>query len=53
MAELGDRAAIEVARGHEFVARLHQREEREELGRVSRRRGACRAAAFERGDALL
>ena len=34
-AELGERAAIEVARGDEFVAGLHQGEEGEELRRVS------------------
>src|SRR6266446_5505222 len=30
-AELSQRAAIEIARGEEFVARLHQRKEHEEL----------------------
>ena len=35
-AELGERAAIKVARGDELVARLHQREEGEELRRMSR-----------------
>ena len=35
--ELRERAAIEIARGDELVARLHQREEGEELRRVPRR----------------
>ena len=52
-AELGERAAIEVARGDELVARLHQGEEGQELRRVPRRGGDRRAAAFERGDALF
>ena len=34
-AELGERAAIKVARSDEFVARLHQREEGQELRRMS------------------
>ena len=33
-AELGERAAVKVARGEEFVARLHQREEGQELRRM-------------------
>ena len=52
-AELGERAAIEVARGDELVAGLHQGEEGEELRRVARRRRDRRPAAFERGDPLL
>src|SRR5215813_10275061 len=37
-AELGERAAIEIARGDELVARLHQSEEGEELPRMA---GGC------------
>ncbi len=48
-AELGERAAIEVARGDELVARLHQCEEGEELGGMARGRGHRGAPAFERG----
>ena len=33
--ELGERAAIEVARGDELVARPHEREEGEELRRMA------------------
>ena len=35
-AELGERAAIEVARGDELVSRLHQGEEGQELRRMAR-----------------
>ena len=51
--ELGERAAIEVARGEELVARLHHGEEGEESGRMAGRRGAGGAPAFEGGQALL
>ena len=52
-AELGERAAIEIARGDELVARLHQREEGQELRRMTRRRGDRGAPALERRDPLL
>ena len=51
--ELVDRAAIELARGDEFRARLHDRLEHERLRRVARRGGQACRAAFERRDALL
>ena len=51
--ELVDRAAIELARGDELVARLQQRVEGEHLRRVARGDGKRRRAAFERRDALL
>ena len=51
--ELVDRAAIELARGDELVARLHERMEDERLRRVARGDGERRRAAFERRDALL
>ena len=51
--ELGERAAIEVARGHELVARLHQGEEGQELRRMPRRGGDRGATALERGDPFL
>ena len=51
--ELGERAAIEIARGDEFVARLHQGEEGQELRRVARCGGDRGAAALERGDPFL
>src|SRR5208283_651406 len=46
--ELRERAAIEVARGDELVARLHQREEGQELRRMPRRGGDRGATALER-----
>ena len=52
-AELGQRAAIEIARGDELVARRHQREEDQELRRVARGGGDRGAPAFEAGDALF
>ena len=52
-AELGERAAIEVARGDELVARLHQREEDQELRGVARGAARGAAAALEAGDAFL
>ena len=33
--KLGERAAVKVARGEELVARLHQREEGQELRRMA------------------
>ena len=45
--ELGQRAAIEIARGEEFVARLQQGEERQELRGVARRGGHRRAPALQ------
>jgi hypothetical protein len=52
-AELGDRAAIKIARGNEFVAALHQGDRDEELGGVTAGAGHRAAPAFERGDAFL
>ena len=52
-AELGERAAIEVARGHEFVARLQQREEGKELCRVAGGSRQRRAPALQRRHPLL
>jgi hypothetical protein len=52
-AELGQRAAIEVARGDEFVARLQQREKNQELRGMARCRRDRGATAFEAGDALF
>src|SRR5205085_5514060 len=52
-AKLGQRAAIEIARGNKLVARLHQRKKDQELCGMTR---GCRdggAAAFEAGDALF
>src|SRR4029077_19319689 len=42
--ELGQRATIEVARGDELVARLHQSEENQKLRGMPRGRGQCRTA---------
>ena len=52
-AELGQGAAIEVARGDELIARLHQREKHQELRGVARGRRDRGAATFEAGDALF
>lgn len=52
-AELGQRTAIEIARGDEMVARLQQGEEGEELGGVAGGGGDRRAPAFQAGDAFL
>ena len=51
--ELRIRAAVERARGDDVVAVRAQRQQREHLRRHAGRRGQRRAAAFERGDALL
>ena len=51
--ELRERAAIEVARGDKLVARLHQREEGQELRRMPRRGRHPGATALERRDPLL
>ena len=51
--ELVDRAAVELVRGDELVARLHQRVHGQELGRVAGGDGETRGAALERRDALL
>ena len=51
--ELVDRAAIELARGDDLVARLHQRVQRDQLRRMARGHGQRRRAAFQRRDALL
>ncbi len=51
--ELVDRAAIERARGDEFVARRQQRLEGDELRGMAGADGERRGAAFQRGDALL
>jgi hypothetical protein len=48
--ELVDRAAVELARGNELVARPHQRVEGDELGGMAGRHGKGGRAAFERGD---
>ena len=53
VAELRERAAVKIARGDEFVARLQQREKGQELRRVPRGRRDRRASALERRDALL
>ena len=50
MAELVDRAAIELAHGHELVTRLHDGVEDEELGRMAGRDGQRGRAAFEGRD---
>ncbi len=46
-AELGQRAAIEVARGEKFVARFEQCEKDQELGRVARGGSDRGTAGFE------
>ena len=51
--ELRIRAAVERARGDDVVAVSREREQREHLRRHAGGRGERRAAAFERGDALL
>ena len=51
--ELVDRAAIEPARGDEFLAGAHQGLEDDELGGMARGDGERRGAAFERRHALL
>ena len=51
--ELVDRAAIELARGDELVARLHQRVHHDDLRGVAGGDREAGGAAFERGDALL
>ena len=51
--ELVDRAAIELLRGDEFVARLHQAMKRQHLRGVTGGDRKPRSAAFERGDAFL
>ena len=51
--ELVDRAAIELARGDELVARRQQRMEDEHLRRMAGGDGEAGGAAFERRDALL
>ena len=51
--ELVDRAAIELARGDELVAGLHQAVEHQHLRGVAGGDREPRGAAFERGDALL
>src|SRR6202040_4386824 len=53
LAELVDRTAIELARSNDLVAGLHQRMHNDELCGVARRDRESRAAALERGDALL
>ena len=51
--ELVDRAAIELLRGDEFVARAHQAVHGHHLRGVAGGDRQARGAAFERGDALL
>ena len=53
LGELVDRAAIELARGDELIARLHQRMEHDRLRRVSRGDGERGRAALQGRDALL
>ena len=52
-AELGQRAAVEIARGEKLVARLHQREKDQELRGMARGGGDRGAAAFEARDPLF
>src|SRR5205085_6799748 len=49
----GDRAAIKAFGGDEFIARLHQCEERHELSGMARSSGCRAASAFQSGDPLL
>ena len=51
--ELVDRAAIELARGDELIARLHQRMEHDRLRRVPRGDGERGRAPLQGRDALL
>ncbi len=51
--ELVDRAAVELGRGDEFVAGLHQRVEDDRLRGVAGGDGERRRRALERGDALF
>ena len=51
--ELVDRAAIELLRRHELVARLHQAVEHQHLRGMAGGDREAGGAAFERGDALL
>src|SRR5690606_21055481 len=53
LAELVDRAAVELAGGNEIVTRLHKRVERKQMRRLPGCGGECRRTALERGDALL
>ena len=53
LAELGDGAAVEAAGGDDGVPRLHEGEEREQLGRVAGGGAGGAAAALEVGEALL
>jgi len=53
MVELIDRAAVELARGDEFVARLEQYVKHDHLRGMTRRHREARGAAFERRNALL
>ena len=46
-------AAVQRARGHEVVARLHEREDGDVLGGLARRRRHRADAVLQRGDALL
>jgi hypothetical protein len=48
--ELVDRAAVELARGDELVAGLHQRVEGDELGGMARGHGKGGRPAFQCGD---
>ena len=52
-AELGERAAIELVRGEEARARLHEREKGQELRGMARRRADGAAPAFQAGDPLF
>ena len=51
--QLRQRAAVQLPRRDDVVARLEQRVEREQLGGVARRDRDGAAPAFERGDLLL
>ena len=46
-------AAVERARGHDMVALLGERQQRDRLRRHARRRGEGCAAALQRGYTLL
>ena len=53
LAELGDRATIKTGGHHHVIARLHQREQRHDLGCVARRAANRADAAFQRGHTFL
>jgi hypothetical protein len=53
LVELVDRTAIELARGHEFIARAHQRVEGQKLRGMAAAAGKTGAAVFQRRDAFF